>query len=121
MFSFQSPVSARLRAPLRVVVVAMLLVETVPAAAADSLPAAPEARVVASFQAPRVECAAVPAYGDPCGDRIARCDDVHVFAATRSLRQAGIQPAAAAVLAPATLLIDAVFFPFALALDRLAN
>src|SRR5437870_4746548 len=115
MFSSRSSGSSRLGAALRAAVVAVLLVATVPAAAADSLPAPPEARF-APYESPRVEGAAVPVYDDPCDDRISRCDDVHVFAATRSLRKAGIQPAVAAVLAPATLLVDAVFFPFALAL-----
>ncbi len=40
-----------------------------------------------------------------------------MFAATRSLRQNGIDPVVAVMLAPATLVLDAVFFPFALVLD----
>ena len=48
-----------------------------------------------------------------------RRDDAYVFSATRSLRQGGIHPAMAVLLAPATLVFDAVFFPFAVALEYL--
>jgi hypothetical protein len=110
-------VSSRLGAALRAVVVAALLLASIPAAAADSLPAAPDARF--ATEASRSDDAAVSAWGPSCSGPITRCDDVHVFAATRNLRQAGIQPAVAAALAPATLVLDAVLFPFALALDRI--
>jgi hypothetical protein len=120
MSSYRSSVSSRLAAALRALVVAVALVETGTAVAADVLPAPPEARLASSEAAP-VHDVAAPGYGQPCDDRIARCDDVHIFAATRSLRQAGIQPAIAVVLAPATILVDTVFSPFAFILDQLGD
>jgi hypothetical protein len=92
-----------------------LLAASSPAGAANSLPAAPEARFVTSVPV-RIDHEVVPAYAERCEPAL-RCRGEYVFAATRGLRQPGIDPVAAVVLTPATLVLDAVFFPFALVLD----
>jgi hypothetical protein len=65
--------------------------------------------------------AGVPAYAEPCAEEPYRRDDAYVFAATRSLRESGIHPVVAVVLAPATLAVDTLFSPFAVALESLAR
>jgi hypothetical protein len=96
-----------------------LLVASGAAGAADSLPAPPEARFVTTAPGP-IHHEVVPWYLERCLPAH-RCDDAYVFAATRGLRHSGINPAVAVVLAPATLVVDAVFFPFAIALESLAD
>jgi hypothetical protein len=91
------------------------LIASTPAGAVNSLPAPPEARYATAS-----DHAAMPSYADRCAPA-RRCGEAYVLAATRGLRQSGINPAVAVVLAPATLVVDAVFFPFALALDNLAD
>src|SRR6187401_40171 len=83
------------------------LVASSSAGAADSLPAPPEARFVTS-EAGRLDHQVVPSYAGRCQPS-RRCGEGYVFAATRGLRQSGIDPAVAVVLAPATLVVDAVF------------
>ena len=92
-----------------------LLVASSPAGAANSLPTPPEARFVTSAPA-GIDHRDVPAYAERC-EPAHRCGEDYVFAATRGLRQPGIDPVFAVVLTPATLVLDAVFFPFALVLD----
>ncbi len=108
-------VSSSLSSILAAIVGVGLLVASSSAGAANSLPAPPEARFVTSPPA-GIDHAVVPSYAGRC-EPARRCGEDYVFAATRGLRQPGIDPVVAVVLAPATLVFDAVFFPFALALD----
>ena len=110
-------VSSPLRALLAAIVGVGLLAASGSAGAADSLPTPPEARFATDAGTFAHEIAAP--YAERC-EPARRCGEAYAFAATRGLRQSGINPAVAVVLAPATLLIDAVFFPFALALENLA-
>jgi hypothetical protein len=105
---------------LRIVLAAVVavLVAGAPAGAADSLPTPPEARFTTTY-AERFAPGIAPSYSGRC-DAGRRCGEAYVFAATRGLRHSGVNPAVAVVLAPATLAVDAVFFPFALALETLA-
>jgi hypothetical protein len=103
---------------LAAVVGVSVLVATTAAGAADSLPTPPEARFTTTY-ASRLDQGVPPAFGGRC-DPARRCGDAYVFAATRGLGHSGVNPAVAVVLAPATLVVDAVFFPFALALETLA-
>lgn len=107
--------SSSLRSIVAAIVGVGLLVGSSSADAANSLPTPPEARFVTSAPA-GIDHEVVNSYAGPC-QPARRCGDEYVFAATRGLRQPGIDPIAAVVLAPATLVFDVVFFPFALALD----
>ena len=118
MSSRHSSLSPRFGVALAVVIIVASLVGG--AFAAESLPA-PAYVADAPAETKRLGTPTVPASSGPCDEQTRRCDDEYVFAATRSLRQSGIEPAIAVALAPATLLVDAVFFPFALALDHLVN
>jgi len=100
-------------------IVVATLVTRVPAGAAESR-LVPVPVAGAPNEGIRLDDA-MPGYGRSCAPQSHRCDDVYVFAATRSLRASGIQPVVAVALSPATLAIDAVFFPFAVALDYLAT
>lgn len=108
-------VSSSLSSILAAIVGVGLLLVSSSADAANSLPTPPEARFVTSAPA-GIHHELVPAYAERC-EPARRCGEEYVFAATRGLRQPGIDPVVAVVLAPATLVFDAVFFPFALALD----
>lgn len=107
--------SSLLRSILAAIMSVGLLIASSPAGAANSLPTPPEARFVTSAPGP-LDHDDVPPYVGQC-EPARRCGPEYVFAATRGLRQPGIDPAVAVLLAPATLVFDAVFFPFALALD----
>ena len=108
-------VSSSLHSILVAIVGVGLLAASSPAGAANSLPTPPEARFVTSAPGP-LDHEVVPTYAGRC-EPARHCGEEYVFAATRGLRQPGIDPAVAVLLAPATLVFDAVFFPFALALD----
>jgi len=92
---------------------------------AAAAPTAESSRVSADAstptQATRLDCADVSAYAGPCEEPQHVRGDQYVFAATRELRESGIHPAMAVAIAPATLAVDALLFPFALALEHLAN
>jgi len=92
---------------------------------AAAAPAAESSRVSADAstptQATRLDCADVSAYAGPGEEPQHVRGDQYVFAATRELRESGIHPAMAVAIAPATLAVDALLFPFALALEHLAN
>ncbi len=116
-----SPTSTSLfDAALAAALIATVLFVGTPARAADSLPAPANATSAAS-EDNRTPYGATPGCPAACEERPRRLDDAYVFAATRSLRQSGIQPVIAVAMAPATLLVDAVLFPFALALDHLRD
>lgn len=108
-------VSSSLSSLLAAIVGVGLLLVSSSAGAANSLPTPPEARFVTSAPA-GIDHELVPAYAERC-EPARRCGDDYVFAATRSLRQPGIDPVFAVMFTPATLVLDAVFFPFALVLD----
>lgn len=72
-------------------------------------------------QATRLNCGEVSAYAGPCDELQHLRGDQYVFAATRELRESGIHPIIAVAMAPATLAVDALLYPFALALEHLAN
>lgn len=118
MASHRSLVSSWLGAALAAIVVTAVL-EDPRLATAESLPPADAAG--APSRAARVEYTGIPAYVGPCEEEPHRSDDAYIFSATRSLREAGVHPVIGVVLAPATLAVDAVFFPFAVALEYLAN
>ena len=107
--------SSSLHGILAVIVGVGVLAASSSVGAANSLPAPPEARFVTSAPA-GIDPEVVPSYAARC-EPARRCGEDYVFAATRSLRQNGIDPVVAVMLAPATLVLDAVFFPFALVLD----
>ena len=115
MASHRSLVSSWLGAALAAIVVMAVLEDARPATAESLLPA----DTAGAASEARVDYSGIPA--GPCGEEPHRSDDAYIFSATRSLRQAGIHPVIGVVLAPATLAVDAVFFPFAVALEHLAN
>ncbi|MEO7436789.1 MAG: hypothetical protein ABI080_15040 [Candidatus Binatia bacterium] len=119
MVARRSFVSSWLGAALAAMIVTGALVESGPAVAAESR-LVPVPVAGAPDEGIRLDDA-TPAYARSCAQQSRRCDDVVVFAATRSLRESGIQPVVAVALSPATLAVDAVSFPFALALEYLAN
>jgi len=94
-------------------------VDAAPAHAAESSHVSADAS--APTQATRLDCTDVSAYAGPCEDPQHVRADHYVFAATRELRESGIHPAIAVAIAPATLAVDELLFPFALALEHLAN
>ena len=118
MASHRSLVSSWLGAALAAIVVIAALDDARAATAESPLPANATG---APTEATRLDYTGMPAYAGPGEEAPHRGDDAYIFAATRSLRHAGIHPAIAVVLAPATLAVDAVFFPFAVALEYLAN
>ena len=117
MASHRSLVSSWLGAALAVIVV----IAALDAHAATAESPLPANATSAPTEATRLDQTCMPAYAGPFEEAPHRGDDAYIFSATRSLRQAGIHPAIAVVLAPATLAVDAVFFPFAVALEYLAN
>jgi len=70
---------------------------------------------------PRLDCADGSTYAGPCEEPQHVRGNPYVFAATRELRESGIHPAIAVAIAPATLAVDALLFPFAYALAHFAN
>jgi hypothetical protein len=118
MASRRSFASSWLTARLVAVIVLGTLVV---ARAATAEPLAPANATGTPTDAIRLEQPAMSACAGPYTDALCRDDDAYVFAATRSVRQAGIHPAIGVMLAPATLAVDVVFFPFAVALEHLAN
>ena len=117
MTSHRSLVSSWLGAALAVIVV----IAALDARAATAESPLPADATGTPTETTRLDDTGMPAYAGPFEEAPHRGDDAYIFSATRSLRQAGIHPAIAVVLAPATLAVDAVFFPFAVALEHLAN
>jgi hypothetical protein len=118
MASHHSLVSSWLGAALAAIVV-MAALEDARAGTAEALLLADATG--APTEATRRDYTGMPACAGACEEKPHRSDDAYIFSATRSLRQAGIHPVIGVVLAPATLAVDAVFFPFAVALECLAN
>ena len=118
MTSPRSLVSSRLCAAA-VAIAFTAAFDTAAARAAESSRVSADAST--PTQATRLDCADVSAYAGPCEEPQYVRGDQYVFAATRELRESGIHPAMAVAIAPATLAVDALLFPFALALEHLAN
>ena len=119
MFARRFFVSSWLGAALAATIMMGALVDDVLAVAAESR-VVPVPVAGAPDEGIRLDDA-MPADARSCRRQSQRRDDVYVFAATRSLRESGIQPVVAVALSPATLAVDAVSYPFALALEYLAT
>lgn len=117
MTSRRSRIRQWLGAVLASLIVVIVLADAV-GATSETLP---PAATGASMEVATFDQTGMPAYIGPYGEDPYRRDDTYVFAATRSLREGGIHPVMAVILAPAAIVLDTVFCPFAVLLESLAR